>query len=73
MSWEKQKKTANELAELIGAEIPLEGAILEIHRASTGWKATVYASSPDHLARLQQPVAVAAEWYGLVYDLDESS
>jgi hypothetical protein len=73
MSWAKQKKTATELAELIAAEIPLGDALLAIERAPNGWNATVYGSSHDHLAKVQQPVAVVAQWYGLIYDLDVSS
>jgi len=66
----KVKKTANELAELIAAEIPMGDALLAIQRDPSGWNATVYASSPDQLARLQQPVGVVVDWLRNFYDLD---
>jgi len=69
----KPKKTANELAELIAAEIPLGGIRLDIHPDPTGWNAVAYGSDPDRVARIQSLLGEIVHPYKLLYDLDVSS
>lgn len=67
----KPKKTASELAEMIGREISLEGVRLEIQRDPMGWHATAYGWSPNRVAQVQGAVGNIVERLRSMYDLDD--